>query len=288
MIAPPGTPRPLGATERLGTRDAAGCLNGDELRAAARLIAQVRARHDARLIRAALFGSKARGDSDEHSDVDLLLVCDIPSERREIVGRANAALARSVEAESGVCVEPWTVSADDLRRGRRTPMLVDAVADSVPLWPRGAPPLRAPFTPRDAVYCADRLLDWVDDGGAIAARALREGRAADAAARARDDIARMATAALLLTGDTRHRRVGSLRKFERRFIRSGLVPLGARASLRWAEQAYPRDGGRGMEHPPVPAWAAATARLGCELAAGLEDAVLPLIFQRMAELEQAT
>src|SRR5690606_4433850 len=120
-------------------------------------------------------------------------------------------------------VEPWAVPAADLAVGRRPPRLVDALDDGIPLWPPGAPPIRLAFTPADAVFCAGCLIDWVDAGGAIARRALAEGRRADAAIRIRDDITRMATAALLLDGDTRHRRAGSLHRFARRWIATGLV-----------------------------------------------------------------
>src|SRR5690606_41207397 len=94
----------------------------------------------------------------------------------------------------------------------------------LPLWPPGAPPIRLPFTEADAHFCAGCLLDWVYEGGTVARAALADGRWADAARRARDDITRLATAALLLEGDTRHRNVGSLRRFRRRFVQTGVMP----------------------------------------------------------------
>ncbi|HEX9107118.1 MAG TPA: nucleotidyltransferase domain-containing protein, partial [Longimicrobiales bacterium] len=128
------------------------------------------------LAHVALFGSRARGDHDRSSDVDVLLVCRVPPWRRAAAASIHLALAHRVTRETGVPIEPWTVSADDLERGSRTPMLADAVEDSIPLWPQGAPRLHAPFTPADAVFCAGRLLEWVEAGGGEAKRALVEGR----------------------------------------------------------------------------------------------------------------
>ena len=255
-------------------------------RAAVRaLIRRLRARRWPPLLRAALFGSRARGDGDERSDLDVLLVCDVAPEQRTDAGTVVAALAEALGAETGVPLEPWTVCGVDLEEGRRTPMLVDAVADSLPLWPPGAPPLRAPFTPADAVFCAECLLEWVDAGGAVARQALAQGRLEEAAARARDDIARLATAALLLTGDTRHRRAGSLRRFEETFVEEGWVPGSVRPALAWAAAAYPADGGRGLEDPPVPESAARSAALGISLVARLEREVVVPILERIVELE---
>jgi len=248
------------------------------------LLRGVRARGWPPLLRAALFGSRARGDFDSDSDVDVLLVCDVPPEARAAAGKIVELVAGRVDARTGVRVEPWTVCVADLREGRRTPMLVDAVTDSDTLWPPAAPPLRARFMPADAVFCASRLLEWVDEGGAFTRRALREGRWPDAAARARDDIARLATAALLLTGDTRHRRAGSLRRFEQIFVRGGHIPFAVTPALDWAAAAYPVDGGRGQETPPPSARAVRTAPLGYELAAALEGELMVPILERIAEL----
>ncbi len=262
----------------------AAWLQPDEGDAVAELIDQLLERGWPPVLRAALFGSKARGDFDARSDVDVLLVCDVDPADRTAAGALAANVAAAVAAHTGVRLEPWVVCARDLEEGRRTPMLVDAVADSVPVWPPGAPPLHAPFTRADAVFCAGRLLEWVSAGGAEAREALREGRFVDAALRARDDIARMATAALLLTGDTRHRRRGSLERFEEVFVRGGLVSSAVRPALAWAAAAYPPDGGRGQEIPPVTDAGARTAALGCELAARLERELVVPMLERIGDL----
>jgi len=260
-------------------------LDRRERAAVAELLERVRERGWPPLLRAALFGSKARGDYDGHSDVDVLVVCDVAPEARAPAGELVGRIAEGVAARSGVRLEPWTVCADDLRPGQRTPMLVDAVHDAVPLWPPGAPPLRARFMPADAVFCASRLLEWVEAGGAVTRRALQEGCWAEAAARARDDIVRLATAALLLAGDTRHRRVGSLRRFDRIFVRGGYVPPAVRPALAWAAAAYPPDGGRGHEDPPASPRALRTAPLGYELAGTMAGALMVPILRRIAELD---
>lgn len=241
-------------------------LNRFEHDVVADLVSGLLAPKEPPLLRAMLFGSKARGDDDPRSDVDVLLLFDIPTDAREEVAVAVGDRAHRLARRTGVVVEPWVVPIDDLREGSRTPMLIDALEDAVPLWPRGAPPLRLPFTPADARFCAECLLDWVDQGGAVASDALRRGRPREAAARIRDDITRLATAALLLQGETRHRRRGSLRRFEERFVATRQVSPIVLPALAWAANAYPPDGGRGEHRPPATREAVATVRLGYELA----------------------
>lgn len=260
-------------------------LTAPERAAVARFLRRSLAPDMPPIVRAALFGSKARGDADQDSDVDVLLVADVDPDDRLVVAEAFGRVAERVTDDTGVEIEPWTVCVVDLEEGRRTPMLVDAVADSIPLWPAGAPPLHAPFTPADAVFCAECLLGWVGAGGEVSARALAVGAFDEAARRARDDITRLATAALLLCGDTRHRRVGTLQRFEERFVRTGIVSPRVLPALAWARAAYPPDGGRGQETPPVPAAAAATAPHGHRLAAVLEAELVPRLLARIAALE---
>lgn len=65
-------------------------LTENERRALAELVERLRRRYGDDLLRVVLFGSKARGDFDEESDLDVLVVVRIPDEdylqrRREIV-----------------------------------------------------------------------------------------------------------------------------------------------------------------------------------------------------------
>lgn len=235
-----------------------------------------------------LFGSKARGDFDRRSDVDVLFICDIPPDLRHDAAAMLGAAAEAIGDMTGVVIEPWAVPAADLEQGWRTPMLIDALEDGVRLWPRGAPPLHLPFTPADALFCADCLVDWVDEGGPIVRQALREGRWDVAAQRARDDITRLATSALLLSGETRHRRVSSLQRFERQFVRPRIVSPRVLPALQWAAAAYPPDGGRGLEHPPASPTAVQTAPLGYELASLMEEATLPVLLDWAVNLARPT
>lgn len=258
-------------------------LTPPEHRAVAGLVD--RALHDAGapLLAAVLFGSKARGDDDADSDVDVLLIFDTDRDAAIALGGWLANEAERLGDATGVVLEPWSVPAVDLGRGCRTPMLVDALDDGAVLWPPDRPPIRLAFTPADACFCAERLLEWVAEGGPVARRALAAGRLVDAAGRSRDDITRLATAALLLTGDTRHRRAGSLRRFDDRFVGTAVSPA-VRPAIAWAIAAFPSDGGRGRDTPSVPAAAAATAGRGIECAATMETHVVPWVLDRIGVL----
>lgn len=260
-------------------------LDLSERRAVAELLRRALDSGEPPLIRAFLFGSKARGDDRHDSDVDVLALCAIDPDDRDQAAAALGEHAEAVYAATGIAVEPWVVPECDLEVGGRTPMLVDALDDGIPIWPRGASPLHIDFTPADAAFCASCLLDWVDEGGSIVRRALGEGRWEDAALRARDDITRMATAALLLDGDTRHRRRGSIVRFRERWVRTGRISRRALPALEWAARAFPPDGLHRTRPIPVTPSATATAPLGFELAGLLEEMVVPLLFERIAKTE---
>jgi len=232
------------------------------------------------IVRAILFGSKARGDFDADSDIDILLICDVPPEDRDDVSRILARDARIVSKETGLRIETWTITTADLEVGSRTPMLIDAIEDGYTLWPTSAPPLRLAFTPSDARFCASCLLDWVEAGGPIVRRALARGRYDEAAQRARDDITRLAAAALLLEGETRHRRVGTLELFAEKFIETGRYPRSLLPALDWAARAYPPGGGRGTGRPPPTPAATTTAHLGYHYATRMAAAIAPDIADR--------
>jgi hypothetical protein len=247
------------------------------------LIARILSAEEPPILRAVLFGSKARGDADAASDIDLLLICDLPPDEREEASRILARDARIVSNLTQLQIETWAVAAADLDEGWRTPMLVDAIEDGLTLWPRNAAPLRIPFTPADARFCARCLLDWVEAGGPIVQRALTQRRWASAAQRARDDITRLAAAALFLNGETRHRRTTSLDLFAERFIHTGYFPPEILPALHWAAAAYPPDGGRGTGRPPPTSTAIASAQSGFRLAALMAEEVVPFIEARTAE-----
>ncbi len=83
------------------------------------------------LNRIILFGSRARGDADEFSDMDVLVILDEPANRaaREYVSR----VAWEVGFEQGIMVVPVTVSRAEWEEGpERSSLLAIAVsADGV-------------------------------------------------------------------------------------------------------------------------------------------------------------
>ena len=195
--------------------------------AALEVVHRVRAEVRAELVRALLFGSRARGEARPDSDVDLLLIFRrLPPDREPQAGQAED-IAEGVAEWSGVPVTVWSVSLPDLERGCRTPMLVDALADGIPLWPEGRARIEVPFTPHDALWCTERLLERVEEGGREAPALLRAGDVEGAARRVRDDVVRLCTALLLLRGDTRPRRGDAVRRVGR------TEPV-----LRWAASAF--------------------------------------------------
>lgn len=230
-----------------GTVDA--CLNARERAAVLELVRQVRLRVAAPLECALLFGSKARRQARGDSDVDVLLVFRrLPDDREPYATRAER-IADRVARRTGVPVGVWSVSRQDLAPGRRTPMLVDALEDAVPVWPDAEPP-RAPFTPADAVFCAARLLDRVEEGGEEVARRRAAGDAGWMR-RMRDDLVRLCTALLLLAGETRPRRGDAVRRFAERHPRFPLSRT-ERGVLAWAARSYPPGHLELDDDPPVP------------------------------------
>lgn len=231
-------------------------LTPRQLAAARELVRRVRLRVPAVLFRALLFGSRARGQGRPDSDVDVLLVFRALPPDREPHATIAEALGDGVAAETGVPVQPWSVSLEDLACGCRTPMLVDALDDGVPLWPAGAPPLRIAYTPHDALFCARALLDRVEEGGWEVADRLGEGDARSAAERLRDDVVRMCTAALLLEGETRPRRAEAVRRFaERHGAPPEVAPV-----LAWAARSFGPAGKDAGPVPPPPGGFARAAR----------------------------
>jgi hypothetical protein len=213
-------------------------LTPRQLHAARSVIARVRSRVAAELVQASLFGSRARGDARSDSDVDLLLVFRrLPPDREPFATQAER-IADAAAARHGVPVSVWCVSLVDLAQGNRTPMLVDALEDAIPLWCAGSPLPAIPFTPRDALGCVRALLQRTEEGSAQVAALLRRGRPDRAAVRLRDDLVRLCTASNLLHGVTRPRRGESVREFiAREWPPAAMLPL-----LEWAERSFGPDG----------------------------------------------
>ncbi len=220
----------------------------------------------AELVQASLFGSRARGDARPDSDVDILLVFRwLPADREPQATHAEW-LAERVADRSGIPITAWSVSLVDLERGARTPMLVDALRDSVPLWCAGAPIPRLAFTPEDGRWCTERLLTRVWEGGHEVSAHLERGDSVLAARRIRDDLVRLCTAMLLLRGVTRPRRADAARAV----LQVGETHVLVREALHWAAAGFGPDGRD--EAAPLPPFegglrqlVAAVARLRAEV-----------------------
>jgi predicted nucleotidyltransferase len=265
-----------GGEARRGGAARFATLRPRERAAALELVRRVRAEVPAELARAFVFGSKARGEARPDSDVDVLLVFRrLPPDREPQAAMAEA-LAERVAAYTAVPVTVWSVSLVDLERGNRTPMLVDALDDGIPLWPRGAPPLPLPFTPPDALRCTDALLARVHEGGEEASAHLLAGEHAAAWKRMRDDLVRLCTAGLLLAGETRPRRGDAVKRFLARG-NGGEIPARFAPVFRWAAESY-GPAGRDDEAPvgPPPG--------GTREAAALIDLLRRRVFDRADEL----
>ncbi len=238
---------------------------------ALQLVDLVRTHVPARLQNAAVFGSTARAEAAPSSDVDVLLIFRRLSPDREPHASLAEKIAAQLSERRGVVIEPWSVSLPDLRQGRRTPMLVDALADALPLWPLGMPLPRPPFTMDDAHFCVGRLLARIREGGPEVAWLARSGRHHAAARRVRDDLVRGCVAALLLRRDTRPRRAQAVRSFVARFS----VPRGWQPVLHWAAASFGPEGRdeKGRVKIP-PGGLAAGARVVSLLAEGLSRETL--------------
>jgi predicted nucleotidyltransferase len=253
-------------------------LSPREHAAAMELVRRVRIGVPADLWRAFLFGSRSRGEGRPDSDLDILLVFHaLPPDREPQAGIAEW-MADEVAEDTGIPVTVWSVSRFDLERGNRTPMLVDALDDGIPLWPPHAPPVGIDYTPDDALFGAAALLARVEEGSAEVEEAWDAGEPHVAARRIRDDLVRMCTAMLLLEGITRPRRSQAVAAFAARHR----APPAIEPVLRWAAASFGPHGrdGDGPVPPPSTGLAAAAsavewlrslvARRGRELRAALE------------------
>jgi hypothetical protein len=104
---------------------------GDRLLLARAVADGLRALYDQRLRRVIVFGSSARADADDESDLDLLVVLDDMRSSWDEGARMDELLWAHT-LESGIVVSALPVRAADLEPPRR-PLLVRALADGVEL-----------------------------------------------------------------------------------------------------------------------------------------------------------
>ncbi len=107
-------------------------LTSSEQSALDELVAAVRGRFGPRLRELALFGSRARGEGDEDSDLDVLVVVDDLSGSE---ARALGHLAGDLLTRHDVIVSPFAVSSAHMAQLRARERLIAAeiARDGVPL-----------------------------------------------------------------------------------------------------------------------------------------------------------
>jgi len=108
-----------------------GAAEVDPRQVAAQVAEDLRALYGPRLIQVALFGSAARGDDDEDSGVDLLVVFDQLGSPWAELRRMDGVLWAHT-ARSGLTVSAFPVSRADYDRGD-APLLIRARREAVPL-----------------------------------------------------------------------------------------------------------------------------------------------------------
>src|SRR5690625_5350310 len=90
-----------------------------EHHAVQRLIARILTAADPPLLRAILFGSKARGDFDTDSDIDLLLIVDLPPYERDFASQILSHDTRILGHEFWIAFECCVVQSCVRDEGRR-------------------------------------------------------------------------------------------------------------------------------------------------------------------------
>jgi predicted nucleotidyltransferase len=107
-------------------------LPAAEARAVAELVEHVRTRFGARLRELGLFGSFARGEANEDSDVDVLVVVD---DLTFLEGQEVAHFCGDLLTEHDVLVSPFAVSTDHMQhlRSRERQIAREIDRDRVPL-----------------------------------------------------------------------------------------------------------------------------------------------------------
>ena len=198
-----------------------------EQRVLSELLSWLREQFGGRVEHVWLFGSKARGDSDEESDVDLLIVArDADDALREAIG--DVAYALSLESGVLLCehvVSSWRFAQ---MRARQEPLYRNITAEGVDLWASRSVATsvveeKAPYdlgSPDD--YLRQRLERSRQDL-AWARSALERGEYRLALNRAYYAAFHLATAVLANLGVVRHRHSAVESAFHEHLIKPGLI-----------------------------------------------------------------
>jgi predicted nucleotidyltransferase len=113
-------------------------LSESEQTAISTYVQAIRRQYPNRILAVALFGSKARGDDDPESDIDLLVICD--SEDRLFLS-ALWRKASEISLEQGVLISVRIYSQERWHKSRQIglPFTREIISDSVPLTPEPIP-----------------------------------------------------------------------------------------------------------------------------------------------------
>jgi predicted nucleotidyltransferase len=113
-------------------------LSATEQAAITAYVQAIQRQYPDRIRAVALFGSKARGDDDPESDIDLLVICD--SEDRQF----RSALwrkASEISLDQNVLISVRVYSQERWQRARQIglPFTSEIISDSIPLTPEPLP-----------------------------------------------------------------------------------------------------------------------------------------------------
>ena len=113
-------------------------LPPDERIAITNYVAQIRDRFPSRVLAVTLFGSKARGDDDDESDIDLLVLVDVEDNdlRRELWRMASDA---SLERNVVISVRVFSKSRWTNVQQSHLPLYRSVMAEGIPLTLEEAP-----------------------------------------------------------------------------------------------------------------------------------------------------
>jgi predicted nucleotidyltransferase len=119
-------------------KDPWSLLTPNDQEAVEEYIQLIRSRYPERILAVALFGSKARGDADDESDIDLLVLVDVEEKRfRDELWH----IASRVSLEHNVVVSPSVFGQERWAETRRIRMPIYRAiqAEAVPLTPEPVP-----------------------------------------------------------------------------------------------------------------------------------------------------
>ncbi len=111
-------------------------LTENERAALAALVERLRQRYGDDLLRVVLFGSKARGDFDEESDLDVLIVVRIPEQEYWQHWKQIVDIACSVELEYWLVLSTLIQSEAEYAQMRQWNLLINRniEQDGIELW----------------------------------------------------------------------------------------------------------------------------------------------------------